>query len=136
MKGQITVEYLIILVIMTLLFYSVSMDLMSYSLGNSMQVQTNEIIRLTESNLLSAASSLSLQAQGAKTTVKARASPDCDFIVYSDYLEAVCSPESASFNEFNSTKFAQAPAGIHYSCLTCQGGLITNEQIQTIQVYK
>ena len=135
-KGQITIEYLIILSLMILLFSSVSMDLISSSLTSTMQVQTGEIIRQTNSTFQNVINELSLQAAGSKTTIKLRASADCDFIVNLNNLSVNCSPESASFKEYNDTFLAKAPSGIIYNCLTCTGGLITNEELQVVQVEK
>ena len=135
-RGQITIEYLIILSIMILLFSSVSMDLINSSLTNTMQVQTGEIIRQTNSTFQNVINELSLQASGSNMTIKLRSSADCDFIVYSNYLVTSCFPESASFKQFNNTKLAEAPSGITYNCLTCSGGLITNEEMQIVQISK
>ena len=135
-KGQITIEYLIVLVIMILLFSSVSMDLIDHSITNTMQIQTSEIVRQTESNLLGAANALTLQGTGSKTTVKIRAPSDCDFYVNFNYLEILCGETTSSYNEFNAVQFATAPSGISYSCLTCDGGLITNEELEVVQISK
>ena len=135
-KGQITIEYLIILSIMMLLFSAVSMDLISASLENTMQVQTGEIIRQVNSTFQNKISELLLQASGSKTTVKISSSADCDFIVNSSNLVLNCSPETASFKEYNGTLIAQAPPGYDYNCLTCGGRPITNEELQIIQITK
>jgi|GEM_PF-2743696 len=135
-RGQITIEYLIILSIMILLFSSVSMDLINSSLTNTMQIQTSEIIRQTNSTFQNVINELSLQASGSSATIKLRSSADCDFIVYPNYLITNCSPESASFKQFNNSKLAEAPPGISYNCLTCSGGLVTNEELQVIQISK
>lgn len=135
-KGQITIEYLIILSIMILLFSTVSMDLINSSLTSTMQVQTGEIVRQANDTFQNMISELSLQASGSKATIKIRSSADCDFILHSNYLELNCSPSSASFKDYNGTILAQAPSGITYDCLTCTGGLITNEELQTVQITK
>ncbi len=135
-KGQITIEYLIILSIMILLFSTVSMDLINASLTNTMQIQTAEIMRQANDTIQNAINQLSLEASGSKATIKLRSSADCDFITHSTYLELNCSPSSASFKDYNGTVIAQAPLGISYDCLTCTGGVITNEELQTIQITK
>ncbi len=135
-KAQITIEYLIILSVMILLFSAVSMDLISSSLTNTMQIQTSELIRQANSSFQHAITELSTQASGSSETIKLRSSADCDFIVMPSYLLVNCSPSSASFNEFNNTKIAEAPSGISYNCLTCTGGVVTNEERQIIQISK
>ena len=135
-KGQITVEYLIIIVIMILLFSSVSMELIDFSLTNTMQIQTNEIIRQTNSSFHNAIDELSLQAAGSKTTVKIRSSTDCDFLVSGNSLTTICDSASSSFTEFEGLAFAIAPAGITYTCLTCNGGLISNGELEIVQISK
>lgn len=135
-KGQITVEYLLILVIMILLFSSVSMELIDYSITNTMQIQTNEIIRQTEANFQNVNDALSLQAPDSKATVKVRSSTDCDFQVTSTSLLTICDSASSSYVEFEGISFATAPSGINYNCLTCDGGLISNGELEIVQISK
>jgi hypothetical protein len=96
-KAQLTIEYLIILVIMLILFNSISMDLINTSQKDSGTLQTVEMVSSAKMILSDSYKTISLQGSGAKKTVTLRAPPDCDYIQQS--LSAIsmdCVPGSAS----------------------------------------
>ena len=134
MKGQITVEYLVILVIMVLLFTSISMDLSEFSLENAMQMQTNSLMRASESVLLSSVKEVSLQGDGAKKSVSVRAPSDCAFKVMEYYISLDCREASFSSEEFDGMRIAEidtaAYAGVRYLPITIENGEIGIVQVR------
>ncbi len=93
------IEYLIVLVIMLILFNSISMDLINTAQEDSGILQTAEMVSSAKMILSDAYKIISLQGSGAKKTVTLRAPPDCDYIQQS--LSAIsmdCVPGSTSAN--------------------------------------
>ncbi len=128
MKSQVTVEYLLILVVMLLLFSSVSMNLVEESLKTSMQVQTKQSIAFVNSSLVSAAGLLLTQAEGASVLVEVKAPADCSIEVNNYYLKYVCSGYS---EEYNGTVVGSG-LGVSYSPV----GVINNGERGEIKVQK
>jgi hypothetical protein len=136
-KAQITVEYLIILVTMLILFSSVSMNLIQYSLTTASEAQTGEMIRAANSSLSGAINAVSVQGTGAKKTVLVRASPDCDFFVRLDSVVATCEPTSASYLKYDGAVFATVGgSGATLSCTSCSGGKIQKGEIKSVSAIK
>lgn len=136
-RGQITVEYLVVLVVMILLFTSVSMDLTDFSLQNAMQSQTNQLIRASEHALASSVDAVKYQGPGATRTVSVRAPSDCSFTVSPKELTAVCRDSSFSAN-YSGTKFAviELATPVTYECVTCTSGEIVSGETQLVKVKK
>ena len=67
---------------------------------------------------------------------KVRSSTDCDFQVTATSLMTICDSASSSYEEFEGISFATASSGINYICLTCDGGLISNGELEIVQISK
>lgn len=135
-RGQITVEYLIVLVVMILLFTAISMDLADFSLQNAMHSQTNELIRSSEHALLSSVDVVKYQGSGATRTVSVRSPSDCSFIVNDAFVLADCRAGSFSEN-YTGISFAAIPvASVKYSCPDCVSGVIQSGETQLVKVVK
>ncbi len=100
MKAQLTIEYLIILVIMLLLFNSITMDLINTSENDTMALQTAEMVGSAKMILSDAFNIMSLQGVGAKKIVNLRAPPDCSYIqavANSNIINLQCDPGTPSY---------------------------------------
>jgi len=101
-KAQLTIEYIVILVIMLLLFNMITLDLVNSSMLDVTFIQTSEMVNSTRILLSDAAKIINLQGTGAKKTVSVRAPPDCDYVISSNVIYLTCtsgSPsEKAGFN--------------------------------------
>jgi hypothetical protein len=114
LRGQLTIEFLIILVVMLLLFNAVSMDLIQTSLSDSMSTQTAETIR-SESALINATvNSLRYQASGAKSTINLRAPSDCGLMVSANDIVLSCDSASSSVN-YTGASLVPVYTGVSYS---------------------
>lgn len=134
-KGQLTVEYLIILVAMLLLFSNISMDLMQFSLSNTLQIQTNELLRTTNFFLNSSANEISLQGPGAKKTVYLRPPSDCDYVVGSDRITLSCASNTASAN-YSGLVIGQTPPKVSYFCPACTNSMIKSGVLESVEIVK
>ena len=135
MKGQISVEYLIILVVMVLLFSSVSLDLTEYSLNQTLNVQTGEMLRSSNITMTNVINTMNIQGPGAKKLVSLRAPADCNFSVGPSEIVTWCRIQSPS-EVWNGTIFGDGPPSLAYNCLTCNGSIIESGNIETIQIVK
>lgn len=116
MKGQITIEYLIIIVLLLILFTNISMDLAADSMEKTLYVQTNQTIRVAEMSVQDAVGSLTYQGAGARRSVQLRAPADCRYLFNATQFRVNC---SAKFDRFGAlvsrlpagTKFRHMPAG-------------------------
>lgn len=97
-KGQLTIEYLLILVVLVILFTNVSTDLMNFTSKNTLQLQTKEIERAHNQTLLNTIQTLSLQAPGAKRSLTLTAPSDCAYIVEPDRVKLDCGRDTPSYN--------------------------------------
>lgn len=97
-KGQLTIEYLIILVVLLILFTSVSMDLMTFSTENTLEIQTKETMKVHDQLLNQTQSTLALQAQGAKKTLALKAPADCGYNISTDHITLNCQSGTPSEN--------------------------------------
>lgn len=97
-RGQITIEYLLILIVLILLFTNVSMDLIQFTTTNTLQMQTKEIEKSHNQTLKHISQSLSLQAPGAKQTLLVNTPPDCAYAVNSTNITLQCREETPSEN--------------------------------------
>ncbi|MEM0372338.1 MAG: hypothetical protein QXO69_00630 [archaeon] len=136
-RAQITIEYLVVLVVMILLFTSVSMDLTDFSLQNAMQSQTASLIAVSEHALLSSVEAVKYQGPGAVRSVSVRAPSDCSFIVGEKEVAVDCPATSFSKN-YTGVKFAAISASVPvaYECPSCPGGEIKKGETQLVRVKK
>ncbi len=137
-KGQLTVEYLIILVTMILLFSSISMDLIQYSLAESTEMQTGEMINAAEYTVMGAVNQVKIQGPGAKKTVLVRASPDCSYDVSSTQIVASCISGTPSYSEYDGMTVVQfSPAiDVAMNCASCAGNTIESGNLEEVEVVK
>ena len=145
MKGQITVEFLIILAVMTLLFSSISLDLSNYALKNALVTQSEVLASEANSVLVGAFNQVYLQGSGASKTVSIRAPADCNFTVNPTNVGVTC--RFLSFTQQNySTGFpafadisAYSGIGVTYNCIGCDGAannVIPSGSARFVQVKK
>ncbi len=97
-KGQLTIEYLIILVVLLILFTSVSMDLMTFSTQNTLEIQTRETMKAHDQLLTQTASTLSLQSTGARKTLVLNAPSDCGYDISASQITLECQDGTPSEN--------------------------------------
>jgi hypothetical protein len=133
-KAQLTIEYMIILVIMLLLFNSVSMDLINTAQEDSGKLQTAEMVSSAKMILSDAYKIISLQGSGAKKTVAIRAPPDCDYVQQSDTVIGMeCAPGSASYEEYNGAVITPVVTGVKF---IISDGTIGSGTLGTIAISK
>ena len=136
-KGQLTVEYLIILVAMLLLFSSISSDLMEFSLRNTIELQTGEMIRAADLVLESSVDAMNLQGPGAKKTVYLRAPSDCDYMISSYKIVTECVVGSASYELYNNVEVGPLlPFSLTYSCPACANSRIESDMLEAVEISK
>lgn len=136
-KGQLTVEYLIILVTMLLLFSSISSDLMEFSLRSTVELQTGEMIRAANLVLENSVNAIKLQGPGAKKTIYLRAPSDCDYVVGSGQITLDCVPGSASYELYNGEIIGpMSPSSLTYSCPACVDSRIESDMLEAIEISK
>ena len=136
-RAQLTIEYMIILVIMLILFNSISMDLISIAQIDSGELQTAEMVSSAKMILSDAYKIISLQGAGAKKTVALRAPPDCDYVQSSPTVISLeCVPGSASDNAgYDGT--AITPGGVLPGVyLTIVKTIIGSGQLGTVTISK
>lgn len=97
-KGQITIEYLLILVVLIILFTNVSMDLIQFTSSNTLQMQTKEIEKAHNQTIKHVSQSLSLQAPGAKQTILINTPPDCGYNITQSNITLECREGTPSEN--------------------------------------
>ncbi len=129
MKGQLTVEFIIILAAMLLIFSAVSLDLIDFSLKNAYDTQTSEYFRVANLTLTSSANSIFFQGSGAKKTVYLRASTNCAYVVEATDVVLECKPKSSSFDKYNNFKFGVSPSGVTYSAGRIESGVLGKIEI-------
>ncbi|MFH0987200.1 MAG: hypothetical protein V1911_04110 [Candidatus Micrarchaeota archaeon] len=94
-KAQITIEFLLILTVVILLFSSVTMDLADFTLEGTSQLHTNETISAARSLITTTSQALAFQGAGARKTVSIRAPVDCELTVTANSISASCVDPSA-----------------------------------------
>lgn len=136
-KAQLTIEYLVILVIMLLLFNGVTLDLLSTSVTYTERIQTSEMMNATKLTITDAMNLVSLQGSGAKKTVSARAPPDCDYVIDvigQGIISLACEYGTPSYNGgFNGLVVASA---LPKTSLSLSNNLIKSGELGTITVSK
>jgi len=97
-KGQLTIEYLLILVILIMLFTSVSTDLMGFASRNTFKIQTKELEQIHNTTLHNTVNIVALQATGAKQTLTLQAPSDCNYSIATLEITLECIENSAAEN--------------------------------------
>ncbi len=115
-KGQLTIEYLLILVILIMLFTSISTDLMDFASTNTLQIQTEQAINIHNTTLHNTVNIVALQAEGAKQTITLNTPPDCEYLVSDSSITLQCIAGTPS-QEYTGTTIGNiAPGtGVTYS---------------------
>ena len=133
-KAQLMIEYLIILVLMLILFNSISMDLISTSQEDAGRLQTAEMVNSSKMILLDAYKTISLQGSGAKKTVTLRAPPDCAYVQSQNTISLDCiyGTPSADYDGTVITPTGTVP-GVTF---TISGGTIESGKLGTVTISK
>jgi len=135
-KAQLTIEYIVILVIMLLLFNGITLDLISTSLKDTTTIQTAEMVNASRMVMSDAVDIIGLQGSGAKKTIGLRAPPDCDYVLLSNVISLSCKFNSPSYTAgFNGASItpSDVPAGIQF---LLPGGNIRSGERGTVTVSK
>ena len=119
-KGQLTIEFLIILVIMLLLFSGISLDLINSSLADAIDIQAGEVIESADFVVTKTVDSIALQGSGAKKTITLRAPTECDFALSPSKIIATCDVGSGSYEKYHGAVIGpnSLPSGVVYSVTT------------------
>ena len=122
-KGQLTLEYLMILVILLLIFNGISLDLIASSTSDASLFQSTGIVKAAVITINETVESFFWQAPGASRVVALRAPPDCDIVFNGASITLSCVPGSAGFDVLNGKAITPVVSGqtIAYSCLSCSG---------------
>ena len=142
-KGQLTIEYLIILVAMLLLFSNISLDLLDFSLRNTVEIQTSEFIRSSDNLLNYSINSISLQGAGAKKSVYLRPPSDCDYLVNPHDITLRC-PSNTVSAPYDGTLIGRIDplTNVAYLCpfstspSTCLDSKIASGVLERIEIFK
>lgn len=113
MRGQLTIEYLIILVVMLVLFNAISMDLVQSSLSDTMSTQTLESVKSQRYLISSVVESMRYQASGARSIIYLRAPSECALVVSVNNVALSCDSGSASVN-YTGTSLVPSYNGVSY----------------------
>jgi hypothetical protein len=132
-KAQLMIEYMVILVIMLLLFNSISLDLVNASTEDAAFLQIAETINVSKMVMSDTAKMISLQGTGAKRIIQLRAPPDCDYIMGINIITVECDPNSRFYDNFTGQFITPSIAGITYSI---DGGSIRSGDLGSIDVSK
>ena len=133
-KAQLTIEYMIVLVIMMLLFNGITLDLVNTAVTDANKLQLSEMVNSSRIALLDATRIVSLQGSGAKKTVLLRAPPDCAYSVSATTVFLICEANSASFDlGFHGAVVTPEGASVIYST---DGGTIESGKIGEVSVTK
>ena len=132
-KAQLMIEYMMVLVIMLLLFNSISLDLVNTAMNDTNGLQIAEMANSSKMVLSDAVTIVSLQGSGAKKTVSLRAPPDCDYVISATAMALQCNSEYPTYSEFNGQTVYSIPAGSQVAFST---GTISSGNLGTITVSK
>ena len=127
------IEYMVILVIMLLLFNSISLDLINTSTADASFLQMAETINASKMVVSDTAKIISLQGTGAKKIVQLRAPPDCDYVLNLNAITTNCDPESKFYSNFTGQPITPALTGLTYSV---NGGTIKSGDLGSVTVSK
>jgi len=129
------IEYMIILVIMLLLFNSISLDLVNTATEDASFLQMAEMINASKMVISDATKIVALQGSGAKRTVQLRAPPDCDYVLNIGSISTQCSQNSRFYQNFTGQTITppNVPAGVSFNI---NGGIIRSGNLGTVTVSK
>ncbi len=127
------IEYMVILVIMLLLFNSISLDLINTSTEDAVFLQIAETINASKMVVSDSSKMVSLQGSGAKKIVQLRAPPDCDYIMGVNVITVECNPNSRFYDNFTGQSITPGLSGITYAI---NGGRIMSGDLGSIIVSK
>jgi len=96
-RGQLTIEFLIILVIMVLLFTGISLDLVGSAVDDSIYIQTSQLLNSAEFMISSTQKNLLLQGSGARKTLIIHAPKLC-IIKFGTKIQTDCEGNAAGFS--------------------------------------
>ena len=133
-KAQLMIEYMMVLVIMLLLFNSISLDLVNTAMNDTNGLQIAEMANSSKMVLSDAVTIVSLQGSGAKKTVSLRAPPDCDYVLSATSATLNCIAESAFYDDFNGRIVYSVPAGLQVTF--SPAGTISSGNLGTITISK
>ncbi|MBI1974151.1 hypothetical protein HYS54_05030 [Candidatus Micrarchaeota archaeon] len=130
-RGQITIEYIIVIVVVMLLFSGISLDLISDSQKDAREIGRKLQERSVSSLLKSYGEMMSLQGSGGKKVLFLRAPPSCVISVEPAQLREVCEPTEPPFQYMNpsvpaGTVITTSFPGVAYSCVSCSRGEVTS----------
>ena len=131
MKAQLTIEYMMILVIMLLLFNSITLDLVNTSISDTNEIQTAEMVNISRIIVSDAVGIISMQGSGAKKNVTLRAPSDCDYMITATTIGVQCESTSPTYSKFNDQVIYALPAG---SSLSFTGSTIASGKFGTVAV--
>ena len=114
------------------------MELIQYSLAESTELQTGEMINTAKYTVMGAVNQVKIQGVGAKKTVLVRAPSDCSYTVSSTQIVTSCISGTPSFSAYDGTTVLQFSPGINVamSCATCAGNTIESGNLEEIEVVK
>lgn len=121
MRGQLALEFLVILAVMLLLFNVVSMDLMNTSVSDALSLQMAETVSSVKSVLNATAEAFAFQGSGAKKTLYLRAPPDCNVVADPAQVTLSCVSTSSFYATYDGMKVSPTGA-FSYACPSCSDG--------------
>jgi len=118
-KGQITIEFLIILVIMVLLFTGISLDLIGSTIDDSIYIQTSQLVNTADFMITSTQKNLLLQGKGARKMLIIHAPKLCSFEFVGKIIRLECDDAAA---QFHGMELGIANENVLHSALKIEGG--------------
>ncbi|MEM4222293.1 MAG: hypothetical protein QW097_02590 [archaeon] len=112
MKGQITIEYLVILAISLLIFSTISLNLALKSADTGILLEANSLVKASDTKVKQAVNFLKTQGSGSKVTILLKAPYDCAYVLNNNNITASCNPNSPA-RDVPQT-FGILPSGFEY----------------------
>ena len=119
MKGQISIEFLVVLGLMIVIFGSISFSLLNSTVADLKKSQTDELTKSMNLLIQNAVEEMQTQGNGARKTILVRAPLDCDYYISSKAIEVYCDPASASANFTGTLIGGSFPFAVRYDCPQC-----------------
>lgn len=129
------IEYMVILVIMLLLFNSISLDLINASTEDAAFLQIAEMINVSKMVVSDTTRMISLQGSGAKKIVQLRAPPDCDYVLDLNVIAVECDPISRFYDNFTGQPITP-PTTLTEITYSINGGIIRSGNLGSVIVSK
>lgn len=120
MKAQLTVEFLIILVVMVLLFTGISLDLIGNSVDDSIYIQTSQLLNSANFMIGSTEKNLLLQGASARKTLIIHAPKKCD-LIFGSTIKAECTGEDVA--QFNGMELGIQNKNVKHTQKRIKGGM-------------